>query len=70
MRIWPIEEYLARTVWSPDMVAHLQRENPNGKLEGELPKGITQEQHNEACAKFDATGRPSTYDYDARFQAA
>ena len=45
---WPIEEYLARTKWSRRMVRCLKRAHPDGKVEGELPRGVTQVMHDRA----------------------
>jgi len=38
--IWPIDEYLARTNHGPAVQARIRRLNPNGKPEGELPRGV------------------------------
>lgn len=39
LRIWPIEEYLARRKHSPPVAARIKRLNPNGKEEMTRPRG-------------------------------
>lgn len=41
------------------MVRALKRHNPNGKLEGERPRGVTPAQHVEAVAKARRDGPPN-----------
>ena len=38
-QIWPIQEYLVRTNHSPAVAERIERLNPNGKEEGEWPRG-------------------------------
>lgn len=40
VEIWPIEEYLVRSKHKPTVAARIARLNPNGKPEGEAPRGI------------------------------
>lgn len=37
--IWPIDEYLARTKHGANVAARIRRLNPDGKVEGERPRG-------------------------------
>ena len=37
--VWPISEYLARTKHKPTVAARIRRLNPNGKPEGDRPRG-------------------------------
>jgi hypothetical protein len=37
--IWPIQEYLVRTKHGPAVRERIARLNPNGKEEGERPRG-------------------------------
>ena len=37
--IWPIEEYLARTWHGARVAARIKALNPNGRAEGERPRG-------------------------------
>lgn len=40
VHVWPIEEYLIRSKHKPNVAARIARLNPNGKPEGEIPRGI------------------------------
>ena len=39
MRVWPIDEYLARTNHRPTVADRIRRLNPDGKPEGAKPRG-------------------------------
>ena len=63
--VWPIEEYLARTQWPPHVAASIAAQNPNGKVEGELPAGVMQADHNRAVAAWRKMRVVSKFDYEA-----
>lgn len=39
LMVWPIEEYLARTNHGPRVAERIARLNPDGKVEGHMPRG-------------------------------
>jgi len=55
-QIWPIQEYLVRTNHSRNVAERIERLNPNGKEEGEAPRGF----HWSPSTKYEAFQRRCT----------